>query len=130
VARDGRDLTIIATSLMVREALAAADLLAQEGIEAEIVDPRTIVPLDIDTLCASVRKTGRLVTVDEGNATCSIGSEIAALAAEYAFDALKAPILRVARPAVPVAFSPPLEAFITPSAEKIVGAARKLMRKN
>ena len=84
---------------MVREALKAAEALAKDGIEAEVVDPRTIVPLDAETICASVRKTGRLVTVDEGNALCSIGSEISALVAEHAFDALKAPILRVARPA-------------------------------
>jgi pyruvate dehydrogenase E1 component beta subunit len=127
IAREGRDVTIVATSLMVREALNAADMLAKEGIEAEVVDPRTIVPLDAEAICASVRKTGRLVTVDEGNAMCSIGSEIAALVAEHAFAALKAPVLRIARPAVPVAFSPPLEAFVTPTAEKVAAAARKVM---
>jgi pyruvate dehydrogenase E1 component beta subunit len=126
VARAGRDVTIVATSLMVREALSAAEALAKEGIEAEVVDPRTIVPLDGEAICASVRKTGRLLTVDEGNALCSIGSEIAALVAEHAFAALKAPILRIARPAVPVAFSPPLEAHITPNADMIAKAARKL----
>jgi pyruvate dehydrogenase E1 component beta subunit len=128
VAREGRDLTIVATSLMVREALRAAETLATEGIEAEVVDPRTIVPLDSDGICASVRKTGRLVTVDEGNALCSIGSEISALVVEHAFAALKAPILRVARPPVPVAFAPPLEAFITPDADKIAAAARRVVR--
>jgi pyruvate dehydrogenase E1 component beta subunit len=127
VARAGVDVTIVATSLMVREALRAAETLAQEGIEAEVIDPRTIVPLDAKTICASVRKTGRLVTVDEGNAPCSIGSEIAALVAEHAFDALNAPILRVARPPVPVPFSPPLEAAITPNADRIAAAARKVL---
>ena len=127
IAREGRDVTIVATSLMVREALKAAEALAKDGIEAEVVDPRTIVPLDTDTICASVRKTGRLVTVDEGNALCSIGSEISALVAEQAFSALKAPILRVARPAVPIAFSPPLEAHVTPNADKIVAAVKKAM---
>jgi pyruvate dehydrogenase E1 component beta subunit len=127
IARDGRDVTIVATSLMVREALKAAEALAKDGIEAEVVDPRTIVPLDGDGICASVRKTGRLVTVDEGNALCSIGSEISALVAEHAFDALKAPILRVARPPVPIAFSPPLEAHVTPNAEKIEAAVKRVM---
>ncbi len=126
IARAGRDVTIVATSLMVREALSAAEALAKDGIEAEVVDPRTIVPLDTDGILASVRKTGRLVTVDEGNALCSIGSEISALVAEHAFGALKAPILRVARPPVPVSFSPPLEAHITPNADKIVAAVKKV----
>jgi acetoin:2,6-dichlorophenolindophenol oxidoreductase subunit beta len=125
VTREGRDVTIVATSLMVHEALAASVLLAKDGIEAEVVDPRTIVPLDADTICASVAKTGRLVTVDEGNAMCCIGSEISALVAEHAFAALKAPIMRIARPAVPVPFSPPLEAYLTPNADKIAMVARK-----
>jgi pyruvate dehydrogenase E1 component beta subunit len=128
IAREGRDVTIVATSLMVREALKAAEALAKDGIEAEVVDPRTIVPLDAETICTSVRKTGRLVTVDEGNALCSIGSEISALVAEHAFDALKAPILRVARPPVPIAFSPPLETHVTPNAQKIEAAVRKLIK--
>ena len=83
-------------------------------IEIELVDPRTIVPLDRDTICASVRKTGRLVTVDEANRTCGIGSEIAALAAEDAFAFLKSPVVRVARADVPVAYSRPLEDFVDP----------------
>jgi pyruvate dehydrogenase E1 component beta subunit len=127
IARDGRDVTIVATSLMVREALRAAETLAKDGIEAEVIDPRTIVPLDADAICSSVQKTGRLVTVDEGNALCSIGSEIAALVAESAFAALKAPIVRVARPAVPVAFAPPLEAHVTPNADKIAAAVKKTL---
>lgn len=127
VAREGRDVTVVATSLMVREALRAADMLAKDGIEIEVVDPRTIVPLDADTICASVRKTGRLVTVDEGNALCSIGSEIAALVGERAFHALKAPILRVARPPVPVPFAPPLEAHVTPNPDKIAAAVRRVV---
>jgi pyruvate dehydrogenase E1 component beta subunit len=126
IAREGRDVTIVATSLMVREALKAAEALAKDGIEAEVVDPRTIVPLDANAICVSVEKTGRLVTVDEGNATCSIGSEISALVAERAFAALKAPILRVARPPVPVAYSPPLESHVTPTAEKIAAAVKKI----
>jgi pyruvate dehydrogenase E1 component beta subunit len=128
VARAGRDVTIVATSLMVQEALKAAMALAREGIEAEVVDPRTIVPLDRATILASVRKTGRLVCVDEANRTCSIASEIAAIAAEEAFAALKAPVLRVARADVPVAYSPPLEAHVTPTADKIAAAVKEVSR--
>ena len=127
VRRQGRDATVVATSLMVVEALKAAETLAKDGIEVEVVDPRTIVPLDADSICASVRKTGRLVTVDEANQTCSIASEISALVAERAFGALKAPIARVARPPVPVSYSPPLEAHVAPNAEKIAAAVRKVL---
>jgi pyruvate dehydrogenase E1 component beta subunit len=127
VAREGRDVTVVATSLMVQEALKAADALAKDGIAVEVIDPRTIVPLDADTICASVQKTGRLVCVDEANLTCSIASEISALVAERAFGALKAPVLRVARPPVPVAYAPPLEAYVTPTADKIAAAVRKVM---
>jgi pyruvate dehydrogenase E1 component beta subunit len=127
VKRPGRDVTIVATSLMVVEALKAAAVLAAEGIEAEVVDPRTAVPLDRDGICASVRRTGRLVVVDEANLTCSIASEIAASVAERAFASLKAPIVRVCRPDAPVAFSPPLEQAVTPNAEKIAAAARRAM---
>jgi pyruvate dehydrogenase E1 component beta subunit len=128
IKRAGRDVTVVATSLMVQEALKASDTVAREGIELEVVDPRTIVPLDAGSICASVRKTGRLVCVDEANGTCSIASEISALAAEEAFAALKAPIVRVTRPSVPLSYSPPLEAYVTPTAEKVAAAVRKVMR--
>jgi pyruvate dehydrogenase E1 component beta subunit len=128
VKRKGKDVTIVATSLMVQEALKAAEILAEDMIEAEVVDPRTAVPLDRAGICESVRRTGRLVVVDEANLTCSIASEIAASVAEQAFASLKAPILRVARPDAPVAFSPPLEKAVTPSSDKIVAAVRKVMR--
>jgi pyruvate dehydrogenase E1 component beta subunit len=128
VVRAGRDATVVATSFMVQEALKAADALAKDGIEAEVIDPRTVVPLDAAAICASVRKTGRLVTVDEANRTCSIASEISALVAEEAFGALKAPILRVARLDVPVSASPPLEAYVNPTAEKIAAAVRRTLR--
>jgi pyruvate dehydrogenase E1 component beta subunit len=127
VRRTGSDATVVATSLMVEEALKAAALLARDDIEVEVVDPRTIVPLDEATICASVVKTGRLVTVDEANQACSIASEISALVAEKAFGALKAPVLRVTRPSVPVPYSPPLEAHVTPSADRIAAAVRSLM---
>jgi pyruvate dehydrogenase E1 component beta subunit len=127
IKREGRDITVVATSLMVQVALEAADSLLKDGIEVEVVDPRTIVPLDKSTICESVGKTGRLVVVDECNLSCSIASEIAAIVAEEAFSALKAPIARVARPDVPVPFSQPLEAYITPTADKITEAVRKVL---
>ena len=125
VKRAGRDVTVVATSHTVQEALKAADVLAGEGIEVEVVDPRTAVPLDVDGICASVRRTGRLVTVDETAQMCSIGSEIAAAVAERAFDALKAPIGRIARLPVPTPFSPPLEEAARPTAARIAATVRK-----
>ncbi|MCH8198112.1 MAG: hypothetical protein IH904_08515 [Proteobacteria bacterium] len=92
-----------------------------------MLDPRTAAPLDTDGICASVAKTGRLVTVEEVIGSCSIASEIAATVAEHAFGALKAPILRIGRTPVPVPFSPPLEDAITPSVEDIAAAIRKVM---
>ena len=127
VKRAGTDVTLIGSSRAVLWALEAAEILARDGISAEVVDPRTIVPLDEATLVASIRKTGRLVTIDESIQMCSIGSEIAALAAEKAQDALKAPVVRIARAATPVPFSPPLEAAISPTPEGIAAAARRLM---
>jgi pyruvate dehydrogenase E1 component beta subunit len=127
IKREGRDITVVGTSAMVQVALEAADTLSKDGIEVEVVDPRTIVPLDKRTICESVGKTGRLVVVDECNLSCSIASEIAAIVAEEAFSALKAPIARVARPDVPVPFSQPLEAYITPTADKITEAVRKVL---
>jgi pyruvate dehydrogenase E1 component beta subunit len=129
VKRQGKDATVVATSLTVQAALKAADLLSQEGIEVEVVDPRTVVPLDAETICNSVRKTGRLVVVDEGVQTCSVGSEVAACVAEQAFAALKAPIGRVARPHVPVSYAPPLEDYVTPTPEKIAAAVKKTLGK-
>lgn len=122
IKRAGGDVTIVATSYAVRTALAAADTLAERGIEAEVVDPRTLVPLDLEAILRSVAKTGRLVVVDECHRSCGVGAEIAALVAEQAFDALRAPIRRVASLDVPVPFSPPLERFVEPTAEKIVAA--------
>lgn len=128
VRREGTDVTIVASSRPVLWAMEAADRLAEDGISAEVVDPRTLTPLDEDTIVASIRKTGRLVTVDESIQMCSFGSEIAALAAEKAQDALKAPVARVARLATPVPFSPPLEAAVLPGPERIVAAAKSIMQ--
>ncbi len=127
VKREGSDVTIAASSRAVLWALEAAEALAKDGISAEVVDPRSIVPLDEDTIVASVEKTGRLVTVDESIQTCSVGSEIAALAAARAHHALKAPVQRVARLATPTPFSPPLEAAIAPSTDRIVAAVRRVV---
>jgi acetoin:2,6-dichlorophenolindophenol oxidoreductase subunit beta len=127
VARQGRDVTVVATSLMVRMSLEAADVLAREGIEAEVVDPRTLVPLDEEAILASVRKTGRLLVVHEAWRRAGSGAEIAALVAEKGFDSLKAPIARVAAENVPIPFSPVLEEFVLPNVKKIAAAARGLV---
>jgi len=123
VKRAGADVTIVATSLMVSVALEAAETLASEGIDAEVVDPRTLVPFDREAILGSVAKTGRLVVVDEANVSCSVASEIAAIVAEAGFADLKAPIRRVCRPDTPIPFSPPLEAEIAVNAGKIAAAA-------
>ncbi len=127
IKRKGTDVTIVATSYMVVRSLEAADVLAGHGISAEVVDPRTIVPLDRDAILRSVGKTGRLVVVDEGHRSAGVGAEIAALVAEEAFDSLRAPIRRVAALDVPIPFSPPLEAFVEPTLAKIVAAAQDVM---
>lgn len=128
VKRAGKDVTMVATSLTVQVALKAAELLAREKIDVEVVDPRTIAPLDREGICASVRKTGRLVVLDEANKTCGVAAEIAASVAEGAFDALKAPIVRLARPDAPVAYSPPLEEYVTLTPEKVAAAVRKIVK--
>lgn len=130
VRRQGRELTIVATSLMVHRALDAAKSLALEGIEAEVVDMRSLVPFDRATLLDSVSKTGRVIVADETPLNCGVADGISAIIAEEAFHALKAPILRVAVPNVPVPFSPPLESQLDPTADKIVAVARKLMAGN
>ncbi|MDP6109995.1 MAG: transketolase C-terminal domain-containing protein [Rhodospirillales bacterium] len=126
VRRLGGDATIVATSLSVQTSLEAAEILSQQGVEVEVIDPRTIVPLDMETILTSVEKTGRLVVVDEANLRCSIASEIGISVAEQAFSSLKAAIIRVARPDVPVPFSPPLENYISIDVDKIVKAVEKV----
>jgi acetoin:2,6-dichlorophenolindophenol oxidoreductase subunit beta len=127
VRRSGGDVTIVASSLMVSYSLAAAEALAKDGIAAEVVDMRTLVPLDRDTVLGSVGRTGRLVVVDECPLHCGYASEIAATVAEHGFDLLKKPIQRVTRPHIPVPFSAELEAAVTPNADKIAAAARRIM---
>jgi pyruvate/2-oxoglutarate/acetoin dehydrogenase E1 component len=127
VKRAGRDVTVVATATMVQKALEAAEELSQEGIEIEVVDPRSLLPLDRETLMNSVKKTGRLLIAHEASITGGIGAEIAAIAAKEAFGYLDAPIERVCAPDVPVPFSPPLEKFYIPKKEDIVNTARKMM---
>ncbi len=126
IKREGKDVTIVATSMMVHKALAAAETLAAEGIEVEIVDPRTILPLDKDTILQSVAKTGKLVIVEEAVKFGGFGGEIAAIVAEEAFDLLDAPIKRIGAPFVPVPFSPVLENAYIPSAGSIVNTVKSL----
>ena len=127
IKRTGRDATIVANSFMTQVSLMAAAALAQEGIDAEVVDLRTLSPLDEDTILSSVARTGRLVVVDECPLRCGIASEVAAVVAEAGFDLLKAPVSRVTRAQVPVPYSPPLEAAVTPDASKIVAAVKRTL---
>ncbi len=126
IKRPGKDVTVVATSFMVQHALAAADELAADGIDAEVLDPRTIVPLDSDAIFQSAAKTGRLVVVDEAVSTCSIAAEIIALVAEAGI-ALKAPPVRIARAAVPVGFSPSLEKAAGPNVARIIDGVRRTL---
>ncbi len=128
IKRKGSDVTVVATSVEVQRSLAAAEKLAQEGIDVEVLDPRTLVPFDMATLLASVEKTGRVVIVDECHRSCGVAAEIAARIGEEGFDKLKAPIRRVVTPDVPVPFSPPLEEFITPAESRICEAVRAVIR--
>jgi len=129
IKRSGHDVTVVATSFVVQTALAAAQRLAADGIEVEVVDPRTLVPLDRATILDSVRRTGRLVVVDETNLSCGVASEISAIVAEEGFDLLRAPIRRVARLDVPTPFSKPLEDAITPTADRIISAVRQVLKR-
>jgi acetoin:2,6-dichlorophenolindophenol oxidoreductase subunit beta len=127
IKREGDDVTIVAISRMVHQALAAADALSAEGIEAEVIDPRTLSPLDDEAILSSVAKTHRLLIVDEDNPRCSAATDIAAMVADRGFDTLDAPIKRVTAPHTPVPFSPPLEQFYVPSPDRIVDAAREIV---
>jgi pyruvate dehydrogenase E1 component beta subunit len=130
VRREGRDLTIVASAIMVHRALAAAEKLAEEGIDVEVIDLRSVRPIDHETIIASVRKTGRLICVYEGVRTLGIGAEISAMIAESeAFDYLDAPILRLGGVEAPIPYNPELEKAAVPQAPDIEAAARKLARK-
>ena len=128
VLREGRDITLVATSSMVQVAEAAADRLAAEGIGAEIIDPRTLVPLDEDTILASVRKTSRALVIDEGHQSYGVTAEIAARITEKVFYHLDAPVQRMGAMDVPVPFSPALEDLTVPTPDAVVERARKAVR--
>jgi pyruvate dehydrogenase E1 component beta subunit len=129
VKREGEDVTVVATSSMVRVAQAAAELLADDGISVEIVDPRTLVPLDRDGIVRSVEKTGRAIVVDEGHQSYGVTAEIAAVIADQAFWALDAPVKRLGALDVPVPFSPTLEDVSVPTPELLARTARELCGK-
>ena len=128
VVREGKDLTIVTISQMVQKALLAADELSAQGIDAEVIDLRTLVPLDSDTVLRSVAKTGRLLVADEDYLSFGLTGEIAAVVAERLDGiALKAPVRRLAVPDVPIPYSRPLELAVIPSVQRIVEAGRRLM---
>jgi pyruvate dehydrogenase E1 component beta subunit len=130
IKREGRDVTVVALAWMVHEALAAAETLQKEGLSLEVIDPRTLVPMDVETIRASVRKTGRLVVADEAGPTASAAAEICALVTEdpATFRALKAPVKRVCALQVPIPYSPQLESYVFPDREKITAGVRSVLQ--
>jgi len=127
IKRDGRDVTIVAYSMMVKKALQAAEILAEEGIEAEVVDPRTLVPFDVETVVNSVKKTQRVIVASEDCKRAGMGTDIASTIMEEAFFYLDAPSAIVAAADVPAPFSPVLEKEILPDVDDIVAAARQML---
>jgi len=127
VKREGEDVTVFATLYMVHKSLAAAEELSKQGISAEVVDPKTLVPLDKQAIVNSVKKTGRIVIVTEDCKTGGVSAEIAAVVAEEAIDYLDAPVKRVAEPDTPIPFSPPLEKFVIPDENRIIKAVREIV---
>jgi pyruvate dehydrogenase E1 component beta subunit len=130
VKREGRDVTVVALAWLVHEALAAAETLAAEGISMEVIDPRTLVPLDAATIRASVQKTGRLVIADEAGPTAGVSAEVAAVATEdpATFSRLKAPVKRVCALQVPIPYSPVLEDAVFPDRGRIAAGVREVMQ--
>jgi pyruvate/2-oxoglutarate/acetoin dehydrogenase E1 component len=127
IKRAGSDVTIVATGWMVKKSLAAAEMLAKEGISAEVVDPRTLSPLDVDTIVASVKKTGRLVLVDQAPRHASAAVVIAGEVAEKGFKYLKAPVKMVTALDTSVPYSEPMEYYVLPNEEKIAKAVKSVM---
>ena len=128
IAREGSDVTIVGVQKMVHTALDAAEVLAEEGIDAEVIDPRTYSPLDEEAILASVAKTGRLVIVDESHPRCSLPTDISALVADKGFDSLRSPIKMVTGAHTPIPFSPPLEDAFIPSPERIIEAVKSQLQ--
>ncbi len=129
VKREGSDVSLVATGWMVKKSLAAAELLAQQGISAEVIDPRTLAPLDVETILKSVKKTGRLVLVDQATRHASAAAIIAAEIAEHGLKALKAPVKLVTALDTSIPFSEPLENYVLPNEEKIVAAVQSIVSK-
>ena len=127
IKREGKDLTIVAVQALVYDALTVADEMENEGLSIEVIDPRTLKPLDRETIFNSVKKTGRLIVCDEGWMNCGMASEIAATVSEECFDYLDAPVVRVAAPDTPCPFSPPLEDAYIPGAGQIKEAIKKIL---
>lgn len=127
VKRGGRDVTLVAIAGAIRPTMEAVDALGNEGISVEVIDPRTLKPLDHDTIKISIAKTGRLMIVENGHRVCNVGSEIAAVMAEEAFSVLKRPILRLSAPDIHVPFSPALESDFFPTKDHIIAAVRRLL---
>ncbi|MBL8154024.1 MAG: alpha-ketoacid dehydrogenase subunit beta [Anaerolineae bacterium] len=127
VVRQGQQATVVALGSMIRKVIEACDQLAQEGVSIEVIDPRTLAPLDIDTVLQSVHKTGRLLIVDENFAPCGVGAEIAAQVVARGFDDLDAPIQRLNGIHTPTPYSPPLETAVVPSSQQILQAIRDLL---
>jgi len=126
VAREGTDIAVITYGAMVWTALEAAEQLAKEGVSLEVVDLRSLLPYDEQAVLASVRKCNKVILLHEGTRTGGMAGELAALVAEKAFEDLDGPIVRITAPDTPVPFSPPLEEFFLPNAQKVAEAARKL----
>jgi 2-oxoisovalerate dehydrogenase E1 component len=127
VVREGRDVTVVALALMVKHTLQVCEALAKEGISVELIDPRTVAPLDVETILNSVHKTGRLLIVDETFGPCGVAAEIAAQVTAAGFDDLDAPIQRLNGAHAPTPYSPPLEAAVVPNPETIAKAVRDLV---
>jgi pyruvate dehydrogenase E1 component beta subunit len=130
IKREGKDITLVGTSSMVQVALGAAEMLAEIGISTEVVDPRTLWPLDENTLIESVKKTSRAIVLDEGYGRYGVTAELAALIAEGAFFSLDGPVLRMGGMHVPIPFSPPLEDLTVPTSKDVFEVARKLCGKS
>ncbi len=127
IAREGTDVTVVGIAIMVNRAVEAAEQLAAEGISVEVIDPRTLAPLDLETILQSVQKTGRLLIVDETYGPCGIGAEIAARVMEEGFDGLDAPVRRLNGAHAPIPYSPPLEQAVVPDTPAIIQAIRALL---
>ena len=130
IKREGSDVTIVAIGKQVHTALAAAKQLSKKGLEVEVIDPRSLSPLDEDTILSSVEKTNRLIVIDEANPRCSIATDIAAIVADKGFDLLDAPIKRITAPHTPVPFSPPLEKLYLPTPEKVIETVSEMIETN